>query len=113
VPLIEIARRDMCPTWKTYFNFNESYSRFVQYLISRYGAFNIIFSEINLDWIPKEYSLTANEFNKALTYHLKKYGPLPFGQPHTTLINNSTYKQFGHGTQSLELVIRYFFERIF
>ncbi len=97
VPLIESVRRDNCPAWKAYFDFNESYARYIQYLISRYGAYNIIFSGIHLDWIPKEYSLTADEFNEALTYHLKKYGPLPFGQPHTTLINNSTYTQFGHG----------------
>ena len=97
VPLLETVRRDMCPTWKAYFDFNESYSRYVQYLASRYGAYNFIYSEIHLDWIPKEYSLTADEFNEALTYHLKKYGPMPFGQPVTTLINNSTYVQFGHG----------------
>jgi hypothetical protein len=96
VPLLESVRRDNCPAWKAYFDFNESYSRYIQYLISRYGAYNMLFSGIHLDWIPKEYSLTAAEFNEALTYHLKKYGPLPFGQPHTTLINNSTYTQFGH-----------------
>jgi hypothetical protein len=97
VPLLETVRRDICPAWKAYFDFNESYSRFVQYLISRYGAYNILFSGIHLDWIPKEYSLTADEFNEALTYHLNKYGPLPFGKIHTTLINNSTFTQFGHG----------------
>ncbi|HPR74348.1 MAG TPA: DUF5060 domain-containing protein [Bacteroidales bacterium] len=96
VPLIESVRRDNCPAWKAYFDFNESYSRYIQYLISRYGAYNILFSGIHLDWIPKEYSLTADEFNEVLTYHLNKYGPLPFGQPHTTLINNSTFTQFGH-----------------
>ncbi len=96
VPLLETVRRDMCPTWKAYFDFDETYARYVQYLISRYGACNFLFSGIHLDWIPKEYSLTAEEFNEALTYHLKKYGPLPFGQIHTTLINNSTYLQFGH-----------------
>lgn len=96
VPLLETVRRDMCPSWKAYFDFNESYARYVQYLISRYGAYNIIFSGIHLDWIPKEYSLTADEFNEALTYHLEKYGPMPFGQPYTTLINNSTFTQFGH-----------------
>jgi hypothetical protein len=96
VPLLETVRRDNCPAWKAYFDFNESYSRYVQYLISRYGAYNIIFSGIHLDWIPKEYSLSADEFNEALTYHLQKYGPLPFGQPHTTLISDSTYTQFGH-----------------
>jgi hypothetical protein len=97
IPLLESIRRDNCPTWKAYFDFNESYSRYIQYLISRYGAYNILFSGIHLDWIPKEYSLTADEFNEALTYHLKKYGPMPFGQPYTTLINNSTFTQFGHG----------------
>jgi hypothetical protein len=96
VPLLETVRRDNCPAWKAYFDFNDSYARYVQYLISRYGAYNIIFSGIHLDWIPKEYSLTAQEFNRALTYHFRKYGSLPFGQPHTTLINNSTYTQFGH-----------------
>ena len=99
VPLLETVRRDNCPAWKAYFDFNESYARYVQYLISRYCAFNIIFSGIHLDWIPREYSLTADEFNEALTYHLKKYGPLPFGQPHTTLISDSTYQQFGHAEQ--------------
>ena len=99
VPLLETVRRDVGPSWKAYFNFNESFSRFVQYLISRYGAFNFIFSGIHLDWIPKDFSLTADEFNEALTYHYKKYGPLPFGQPVTALINNSTYLQFGHGKE--------------
>ncbi len=96
VPLLETVRRDNCPAWKAYFDFNESYARYVQYLISRYGACNILFSGIHLDWIPKRYSLTAEEFNEALTYHLNKYGPLPFGHIHTTLINNSTFRQFGH-----------------
>ncbi len=99
VPLLESVRRDNCPAWKAYFDFNESYARYIQYLISRYGAYNILFSGIHLDWIPKEYSLTADEFNEALTYHLNKYGTMPFGQPHTTLINNSTYWQFGHGSK--------------
>ncbi|MCG6913323.1 DUF4038 domain-containing protein [bacterium BMS3Abin03] len=97
VPLLETVRRDMCPSWKAYFDFNESYAKYVQYLSSRYGAYNFIYSKIHLDWIPKEYSLTAKEFNEALIYHLKKYGPMPFGQPVSTLINNSTYTQFGHG----------------
>jgi len=97
VPLLETVRRDMGPTWAAYFDFNETYARYVQYLISRYGAYNIIFSGIHLDWIPREYSLSADRFNEALTYHLHKYGPLPYGQPHTTLINDSTYREFGHG----------------
>jgi hypothetical protein len=97
VPLLETVRRDVGPSWKAYFNFNESFSRFVQYMASRYGAYNFFFSEIHLDWIPKDFSLTGDDFNEALKYHLKQYGPMPFGQPVTTLISSSTYSVFGHG----------------
>lgn len=100
VPFFETVRRDNAPSWKAYFDFNASYARFVQYLIARYGAFNMIFSGIHLDWIPKDFSLTAEEFNAALTWHYEKFGPLPFGQPYTTLIDRSTYKAFGHGAQA-------------
>ena len=99
VPLLETVRRDNCPTWKAYFDFDESYARYFQYLISRYGAYDVIFSGIHLDWIPKLYSLTADEFNEALIYHLKKYGPPPFGQLCTALIDHSTYAAFGHGKE--------------
>jgi hypothetical protein len=99
VPFLETVRRDHGPSWKAYFDFNPSYGRYVQYLIARYGAFNLIFSGIHLDWIPKDYSLTGDEFNAALTQHWRKYGPLPFGQPYTALIDSSTYKVFGHGAQ--------------
>jgi hypothetical protein len=96
VALLETVRRDVCPSWKAYFDFNKSYARFFQYIIARYGAYNIIFSGIHLDWIPKEYSLTGDEFNEALTYHLKEYGAPAFGQLVTTLISSSTYSVFGH-----------------
>jgi hypothetical protein len=100
VPFFETVRRDNAPSWKAYFDFNRSYARYVQYVIARYGAYNMIFSGIHLDWIPRDFSLTADEFNAALTWHYKQYGPLPFGQPYTTLIDRSTYKAFGHGAQA-------------
>ncbi|HEY6123732.1 MAG TPA: DUF5060 domain-containing protein, partial [Steroidobacteraceae bacterium] len=68
VPFFETIRRDNAPSWKRYFDFNASYARFVQYLIARYGAYNMVFSGIHLDWIPKDFSLTADEFNEALTW---------------------------------------------
>jgi hypothetical protein len=97
IAMLETTRRDNCPPWAAYFDFNESYGRFVQYLVARYGAYNMIFSKIHLDIIPRNTSLTAEQYNEALIQHLKKYGPMPFGQPVTTLINHSTYKTFGHG----------------
>lgn len=99
VPLLETVRRDVGPSWNEYFDFNDSYARYVQYLISRYGAWNFVFSGIHLDWIPADFSLTAAQFNAALTYHLEKYGSPPFGQLHTALIDRSTYTTFGHGEQ--------------
>ncbi|MBK7106276.1 MAG: DUF4038 domain-containing protein [Ignavibacteriae bacterium] len=96
VSLLETVRRDVGPSWKAYFDFDETFARFFQYLISRYGAYNIVFSGIHLDWIPKDFSLTAQAFNEALTYHLENYGSLPFGQPVTSLISSSTHSVFGH-----------------
>lgn len=97
VPLLETVRRDAGPGWNAYNDFNPSFARYTQYLISRYGGWNMLFSGIHLDWVPKDFSLTAEQFNAALTYHLNKYGPPPFGQIHTALIDRSTYTTFGHG----------------
>jgi hypothetical protein len=100
IPLLETVRRDNCPPWKAYYDFDESYSRFVQYMVSRYGAYNLILSKIHFDIFLNGLSLTAEEFNKALTYHYRKYGPMPFGQPVTALIDHSTYTTFGHAGQA-------------
>lgn len=100
VPMLETVRRDICPPWKAYFDFNESYSRFVQYMVARYGAYNFIFSKIHFDIYLKNLSLTGDEFNEALTYHYRKFGPMPFGQPVTSLIDHSTYTTFGHADKA-------------
>ena len=100
VVFLETVRRDHGPTWKKYFDWPESFSRYVQYIIARYGAYNIIFSGIHLDWINKNFSLTAAEFNAALTHHYKNYGSLPYNQPNTPLIDGSTYEQFGHAEKA-------------
>lgn len=99
VPLLETIRRDVGPSWHAYYDFNETFSRYVQYLISRYGAQNFVFSGIHLDWVPEDFSLTADQFNEALTYHLEKYGRPPFGQIHTVLIDRATHTTLGHGEE--------------
>lgn len=100
IAFLETVRRDHGPTWKKYFNFEESYARYVQYIVARYGAYNLIFSGIHLDWINEDFCLPADEFNDVLTYHHKKYGGLPYGQPHTILIDGSTYERFGHNEEA-------------
>jgi hypothetical protein len=99
VPMFEPVRRDTGPSWKAYFDFNTSYARTIAYLEARYGAFNLLFSGIHLDWVTKDFGLTGPEYNAALTYWLKTYGTLPFGQPVTALIDGSTYRVFGHGAK--------------
>jgi len=100
IPILETIRRDVAPAWKAYFKFNESFWRFVQYIAARYGAYNFIFSKVHFDIYLKNYSITGAEFNQALNYHFKKYGPMPFGQPVTALIDHSTAVTFGHGDQA-------------
>lgn len=100
VTFLETVRRDHGPSWKAHFDWQESYTRYVQYIIARYGAFNIIFSGIHLDWINEDFCLPPTDFNEVLTHHHTKYGFLPYGQPHTILIDGSTYRHFGHGEQA-------------
>ena len=97
VPILETIRRDVAPPWKAYFDFDRSYGRFLEYVVARYGAYNLILSKIHFDiWLPR-YSLTAAEFNQAITAHWKRYGPMPFGQPVTALIDHATDSTFGTG----------------
>ncbi len=98
-PMLEPIRRDTAPSWAAYFDFNTTYARYLTYLVARYGAHNMVFSGIHLDAIPQDASLTAKEFNNALIYFVKTHGPLPYGQPFTTLISWTTQRQFGHGEQ--------------
>jgi Protein of unknown function (DUF4038)/Domain of unknown function (DUF5060) len=101
IPILETIRRDTGPAWKAYSaNFDESYARFVQYMVARYGAYNFIFSKIHFDIYLKNLSLTADEFNEALNYHYRNFGPMPFGQPVTSLIDHSTYTTFGEAAKA-------------
>ena len=100
VAMLETIRRDVAPPWKAYYDFNVSFARFLQYMVARYGAFNMIFSKVHFDIYLPNYSLTADEFNEAITYHYRKYGPMPFGQPVTSLIDHATDTTFGTGEKA-------------
>jgi hypothetical protein len=99
VPMLETVRRDHGPSWKAYFDWPDSFVRYVQYITARYGAYNIIFSPIHLDWIISVFSLTGDEFNEALKAWHDKFGPLPYGQPVTSLINPATHTVYGTGEE--------------
>jgi hypothetical protein len=97
VPFLETVRRDHAPTWKAFFEWPNSFVRYVQYIAARYGAYNILFSPIHLDHISETYGLSGEEFNDAILAWYNKYGSLPYGQPTTTLINGATHITFGIG----------------
>jgi hypothetical protein len=95
VPFLETVRRDHGPSWRAYFSWPGSFVRYLQYIAARYGAFNLIFSPLHLDWIIPVHSLSGEEFNFAINAWHQQYGRLPFGQPVTVLIDGATHKTFG------------------
>ena len=50
IPVIEVARRDITSCWAKYYPWPESYSRYVEYVWSRYQANNCLFSPVHYDW---------------------------------------------------------------
>lgn len=97
VPFLETVRRDHGPTWKTYYDWEVSFPRFVNYVAARYGAWNIVFSGVHADWIHHDFSLQREDWNHILSVWLERYGPLPFGQLTTILTPCATDEDFGHG----------------
>jgi hypothetical protein len=77
VPFLEVARRDVGQAWRRYYKFPESYTRYVQYVWSRYQADICLFSPIHLDWEGN--SMAVDDWNTAANLVIEKYGPPPFG----------------------------------
>ena len=50
IPVIEVARRDMTSCWAKYYDWPESYSRYIEYVWSRYQANNCLFSPVHYDY---------------------------------------------------------------
>ena len=93
VVFIETARRDASECWKKYYQWPESYARFIEYVWSRYQANNTVLSPVHLDIIQE--SITIPEFLDAIGLVLKKYGPPPFGTLLSANANPSTLVNWG------------------
>ena len=50
IPVIEVARRDMTSCWAKYYDWPESYSRYIEYVWSRYQANNCLYSPVHYDY---------------------------------------------------------------
>ena len=93
IPFIEVARRDIGPAWKKYYPWPESYTRYIQYIWSRYQANICLFSPIHFDW---DGSLAAEHWNLAANAVTEKYGSPPFGTLASCNPTGTSIENFGH-----------------
>ena len=98
IPFLEVARRDIGQGWKKYHPWPESYTRYIQYVWSRYQANVCLLSPIHYDWSGQ--SIPAEDWNLAANRAIDKYGPPPFGTLAGTNSNPSTLRNFGHVDQA-------------
>jgi hypothetical protein len=94
VPFIEVSRRDIGQVWKKYYPWPESYTRYIQYVWSRYQANICLFSPIHFD-TPSS-TIPAEDYNHAANEVIEKYGPPAFGTLAGTNSNPSSLRNFGH-----------------
>ncbi len=94
VPFIEVSRRDIGQAWKKYYQWPESYTRYIQYIWSRYQANICLFSPIHLDTTGA--TIPPEEWNAAANKVIEEYGHPPFGTLAGTNSNPSTLRNFGH-----------------
>jgi len=93
VPFIEVARRDVSQAWKKFYDWPQSYVRYIQYVFSRYGANNCILSPIHFD--TDYMSIPSREYNDPANLVFEEYGPPPFGNLISTNAHLSNFRNFG------------------
>lgn len=93
VPFIEFSRRDAGQAWQKFHDWPESYSRYVQYLIARYGAHIALLSPIHYDYFDQ--TIPAEDYNVPINLAIERYGKPPFGSMLTANPNPSTLVNFG------------------
>jgi hypothetical protein len=91
--VIEVARRDMTSCWAKYHDWPGSYSRYIQYVWSRYQANNCLFSPVHYDYWGM--SATASQLNLAANRVIERYGPPPFGTLASCNASVSSLLNFG------------------
>lgn len=93
IPFIEVARRDVSEVWKNYYDWPESYARYIQYVFCRYQANNCLLSPIHYDWY--ENSISSREYNIPANLVIERYGYPPFGNMISANPSPSTLINFG------------------
>ena len=98
VPFIEVARRDIGQVWKKFYPWPDSYTRYIQYVWSRYQANICLLSPIHFDTPHK--SIAAADWNQAANKVIEDYGRPPFGTLTGTNANPSSLRNWGHVDQA-------------
>jgi hypothetical protein len=93
VPFIEASRRDSGLCWHKYYAWPESYSRYVQYIWSRYQANITVLSPVHLDIIDE--TVSPADYSEAIRVVKERYGPPPFGTLLSANANPSTLENWG------------------
>lgn len=94
IPFIEVSRRDVSQVWQKHTDWTISYSRYIQYIFSRYQANNCFLSPIHFDYCGN--AVPSRDFNVPANLVIDKYGHPPFGTlvsanaAPTTLVNFGT-----------------------
>jgi len=98
VPFIEVARRDIGQAWRQFYPWPQSYSRYIQYIWSRYQANVCLFSPIHFD--SSGGTIPAAEWNAAANLVIETYGLPPFGTLAGTNPSGSSLRNWGHVDQA-------------
>ena len=98
VPFMEVARRDIGQVWKRFYAWPDSYTRYIQYVWSRYQANICLFSPIHFDTPHK--SIPARDWNQAANQVISDYGPPPFDTLIGSNANPSSLRNWGHVDQA-------------
>jgi len=98
IPIIEGARRDCTACWAKYYDWPRSYTRYVEYVWSRYQANNCLFSPVHYDY-PQMTTTTA-KLNEAANLVIDKYGAPPFGTLASCNASVSSLMNFGGPDQN-------------
>jgi hypothetical protein len=93
VPFIEVSRRDASLCWKKFYDWPDSYARFIQYIWSRYQANNTVLSPIHLDTLSE--SVGPGDYLAAIRIVLERFGSPPFGTLLSANANPSTLENWG------------------
>lgn len=94
IPFIEVARRDIGQAWRKFYPWPQSYSRYIQYVWSRYQANVCLFSPIHFD--SSGATIPADDWNAAANLVIDDYGRPPFGTLAGTNPSGSSLRNWGH-----------------